>query len=65
MRQICFALWYRNRLCLKGIKQPIIMGIGHRKQYGSMMIPIRNRVYLKCKLSQKNYELYVKSCKIY
>nr|DAE70465.1 MAG TPA: hypothetical protein [Caudoviricetes sp.] len=41
------------------------MGIGHRKQYGSMMIPIRNRVYLKCKLSQKNYELYVKSCKIY
>lgn len=30
-----------------------------------MMIPIRNRVYLKCKLSQKNYELYVKSCKIY
>ena len=41
------------------------LGIGHRKQYGSMMIPIRNRVYLKCKLSQKNYELYVKSCKIY
>ena len=25
----------------------------------------RQRVYLKCKLSQKNYELYVKSCKIY
>ena len=65
MRQICFALWYRNRLCLKGIKQPTIMGIGHRTQYGCMMIPIRNRVYLKCKPSQKNYELYVKSCKIY
>ena len=37
MRQICFALWYRNRLCLKGIKQPTIMGIGHRKQYGCMI----------------------------
>ena len=31
IQQICFALWYRNRLCLKGIKQPMIMGIGHRK----------------------------------
>ena len=31
---------YRNRLCLKGIKQPIIMGIGHRKQYGCMILTL-------------------------
>ncbi|EDM64378.1 hypothetical protein DORLON_00224 [Dorea longicatena DSM 13814] len=30
-----------------------------------MMEPIRNRAYLKSKLPQENYELYVKSCKVY